>query len=143
LGSLCLTVVSTIEEPVPGWADNFNGPTGLLVACGVGILRSQNCDPNIVADFVPADIVARTLITAVYKFMGESKSRDTDSELYVINCATANISPITMGEVIEIGKTFIRKNPFEKTLWLPGGGMTTCPVLHFVRVSYSGYMGME
>jgi len=143
LGSLCLTVVSTIEEPVPGWADNFNGPTGLLVACGVGILRSQNCDPNIVADFVPADIVARTLITAVYKFMGESKSRDKDSELYVVNCATANISPITMGEVIEIGKTFIRKNPFEKTLWLPGGGMTTCPVLHFVRVSYSGYMGME
>ncbi|EDX02432.1 putative fatty acyl-CoA reductase CG5065 [Drosophila yakuba] len=126
-------VVSTIEEPMPGWADNFNGPTGLLVACGVGILRSQNCDPNIVADFVPADIVARTLITSVYKFMGESKSRTKDSELYVVNCATANISPITMGEVIEIGKTFIRKNPFEKTLWLPGGGMTTCPVLHFVR----------
>lgn len=129
-------VVSTIEEPVPGWADNFNGPTGLLVACGVGILRSQNCDPNIVADFVPADIVARTLITSVYKFMGESKSRAKDSDLYVVNCATANISPITMGEVIDIGKTFIRKNPFEKTLWLPGGGMTTCPVLHFVRVSF-------
>ncbi|KAH8248505.1 hypothetical protein KR026_007757 [Drosophila bipectinata] len=129
-------VVSTIEEPVPGWADNFNGPTGLLVACGVGILRSQNCDPHVVADFVPADIVTRTLITSVFKFIKESEVKikeKTDNDLYVVNCATANISPITMGEVIEIGKTYIRENPFEKTLWLPGGSITMCPVLHFIR----------
>ncbi|XP_034124495.1 putative fatty acyl-CoA reductase CG5065 [Drosophila guanche] len=126
-------VVSTIEEPVPGWADNFNGPTGLLVACGVGILRSQNCDPNIVSDFVPADVVARGLILAAYKFLVEPEARAKDKPLYVVNCATANISTITMGEVIEIGKTYIRENPFEKTLWLPGGSMTLCPVLHFIR----------
>lgn len=130
-------MVSTIEEPMPGWADNFNGPTGLLVACGVGILRSQNCDPHVVADFVPADIVARTLVTSVFKFVKESevKVKEKSDDLYVVNCATANISPITMGEVIEIGKTYIRENPFEKTLWLPGGSITMCPVLHFIRVS--------
>lgn len=139
-------MVSTIEEPVPGWADNFNGPIGLLVACGTGILRSQNCNPNTVSDFVPADVVARTLITAAYKHIKEAKRRQErkakgeESEMYVVNCATANISPITMGEVIEIGKTFIRKNPFEKTLWLPGGSMTTCPVLHFIRVGFLRFL---
>lgn len=136
-------VISTLEDPVPGWTDNFNGPTGLLVACGVGILRSQNCDPDCVSDFVPADIVVRSLIIAVYKFLVAEpltpvkaknvvKEKD-DKPLYVVNCATANISPITMGQVIEIGKTYIRQNPFEKTLWLPGGSITLCPVLHFVR----------
>ncbi|KAH8258935.1 hypothetical protein KR038_009455 [Drosophila bunnanda] len=132
-------VVSTIDDPMPGWADNFNGPTGLLVACGTGILRSQNCDPNVKTDFVPADVVTRTLVTAAYKFISEAKlwqerrAKGEETETYVVNCATSNISPITMGEVIEIGKTFIRQNPFEKTLWLPGGSMTTCPVLHFIR----------
>lgn len=29
-------VISTIKDPVAGWIDNFNGPVGLLVACGKG-----------------------------------------------------------------------------------------------------------
>ncbi|EDW62997.1 putative fatty acyl-CoA reductase CG5065 [Drosophila virilis] len=124
-------VISTIEEPVPGWADNFNGPTGMLVACGVGILRSQNCDPYIVADFVPADVVVRGLIIAAYKYLKQAPAKGKPID--VVNCATANISPITMGQVIDIGKRYIRQNPFEQTLWLPGGGITLCPVLHFVR----------
>lgn len=36
---LRLTVTPTIEEPFPGWVDNFNGPTGLIVAFGTGIHR--------------------------------------------------------------------------------------------------------
>ncbi|EDW75357.2 uncharacterized protein Dwil_GK20125 [Drosophila willistoni] len=135
-------VISTLEEPVPGWTDNFNGPTGLLVACGVGILRSQNCDPDCIVDFVPVDIVVRGLIIAAYKYLitptpVKTKSLEImekdDKPLYVVNCATANISPITMGQVIDIGKTYIRQNPFERTLWLPGGSITLCPVLHFMR----------
>lgn len=34
-------VVGTEREPVVGWCDNFNGPVGLLVACGHGILRTM------------------------------------------------------------------------------------------------------
>lgn len=121
---------------MPGWADNFNGPTGMLVACGVGILRSQNCDPYIVADFVPADLVVRGLIIAVYERLIQQSPTPPGQPIAVINCATANISPITMGQVIEIGKRYIRLNPFEKTLWLPGGSITLCPFLHFIRVSW-------
>ncbi len=29
-------VISAMEEPIPGWVDNFNGPIGLLLACGIG-----------------------------------------------------------------------------------------------------------
>lgn len=105
----------------------------MLVACGVGILRSQNCDPYVIADFVPVDVVVRGLIISAYKYLIETPVKD--KSIKVINCATANISPITMGQVIDIGKRYIRQNPFEKTLWLPGGSITLCPVLHFVRVS--------
>ncbi|KAJ8943432.1 hypothetical protein NQ314_009750 [Rhamnusium bicolor] len=30
--------VSTFEDPVAGWIDNFNGPVGLLTAGGKGII---------------------------------------------------------------------------------------------------------
>ncbi|XP_030380941.1 putative fatty acyl-CoA reductase CG5065 [Scaptodrosophila lebanonensis] len=124
-------VISTVEDPVPGWADNFNGPTGMLVACGLGILRSQCCDKSIIADFVPVDVVVRGMIISAYKYL--QKAPVAGDEIEVINCAAANISSINMGEVIDIGRTYIRQNPFEKTLWLPGGSITLCPVLHFVR----------
>ena len=29
-------VISSLEEPMPGWVDNFNGPVGLLISCGIG-----------------------------------------------------------------------------------------------------------
>lgn len=29
-------VISALEEPIPGWIDNFNGPVGLLLACAIG-----------------------------------------------------------------------------------------------------------
>ena len=33
-----ITVVSSIKDPIPGWIENFNGPTGIIVACGKGTL---------------------------------------------------------------------------------------------------------
>lgn len=35
-------VISTMKEPFPGWIDNFNGPVGLLVGCGLGLIRTVN-----------------------------------------------------------------------------------------------------
>lgn len=29
-------VISSMKDPIPGWLDNFNGPVGLLVGCGIG-----------------------------------------------------------------------------------------------------------
>jgi len=32
-------VGASLNEPLPGWIDNFNGPTGLFQAQSMGILR--------------------------------------------------------------------------------------------------------
>lgn len=34
-------VTGTEREPFPGWCDNLNGPVGMLIACGFGILRTN------------------------------------------------------------------------------------------------------
>jgi fatty acyl-CoA reductase len=57
-----------MDEPFPGWVDNFNGPAGIMVAGGKGILRISYADPNAIADYVPVDVCTKfMLIAAWYK----------------------------------------------------------------------------
>jgi fatty acyl-CoA reductase len=60
-------VISAMQEPCPGWVDNFNGPVGLLVGSGIGIVRTMFSDPDNLADFVPVDVCVKTMIIAAWK----------------------------------------------------------------------------
>lgn len=48
-------VGSAWREPFPGWVDNFNGPAGLALAAGTGILRVLPGIPATAADIIPVD----------------------------------------------------------------------------------------
>lgn len=132
-----LLVVSSVEEPVPGWVDNFNGPLGMLVACGIGLLRTNYGDPNTVCDMIPVDVTVRTLLIAAFKLAATASHTNMNrisNQVEVINCANAAINCISIGQIIDLGKVLIRRNPFEKCLWLPEGSLTKCIVWHYIRV---------
>lgn len=57
-------IISTAEEPVSGWTNNIYGAIGVVMGSAVGLLRTLHCDPNSVADVVPADYVISQLIAA-------------------------------------------------------------------------------
>ncbi|RZC36968.1 NAD binding 4 domain containing protein, partial [Asbolus verrucosus] len=57
----------TLAEPFPGWVDNFNGPVGLSIATGKGLIRTYHCDPNLIFDHVPVDIITKAIITSAWK----------------------------------------------------------------------------
>lgn len=42
-----VVVISTRNDPIPGWVDNFNGPVGLLMACGKGLENNIKSEENI------------------------------------------------------------------------------------------------
>lgn len=128
-------MICSVAEPVPGWLDNFNGPIGMLVACGIGVLRTNLADPDVVLDFIPVDVTVQGLILAAYKVGQKPKPFNEPGEpLEVINCSNANLRPVAIGQVIEYGKQIVRDNPFEKCLWLPEGSITRCAVWHYMRV---------
>jgi len=56
-----------LNDPIEGWIDNFNGPFGMLSGGGKGILRVAWCDPNLIFDLVPVDVVIKVLIIAAWK----------------------------------------------------------------------------
>jgi len=58
--------VSTWTEPFPGWIDNFNGPVGIMVGSGKGIIRTMFGDQNATIDYVPVDIVIQFMLLAAW-----------------------------------------------------------------------------
>lgn len=59
-------VIAAWKDPLPGWIDNINGPTGLMVAVGKGLLRTMHVLPKCRAEVIPVDIVVNTMIASTY-----------------------------------------------------------------------------
>lgn len=56
-------VCASWKEPIPGWIDNVNGPTGVILGAGKGLVRSMYVDSSCVADLIPVDVVINQIIT--------------------------------------------------------------------------------
>lgn len=63
-------VVPIRYEPIPGWADNINGPLGLLIGAGKGVIRSMYCNPNTYGDFLPIDYAVNGVMVTSWNFVG-------------------------------------------------------------------------
>lgn len=62
-----VTVISSVREPMAGWVDNWNGPTGIIAAAGKGFFRTMLCHENKIADLVPVDVVINLMICAAWR----------------------------------------------------------------------------
>lgn len=67
-------VTPTLNEPLLGYTNNYYGPTGYLVVCGKGVLRSMIVHKDKICDIVPVDIVANTAITAAFYISKQAAS---------------------------------------------------------------------
>lgn len=82
MNSHTITVVAVYKEPIPGWVDNLNGPTGILVGAGKGVIRTMHCNTDLLADIVPVDTAINALLIYAWK-MGTSP-RKQEAEVYHI-----------------------------------------------------------
>ncbi|KAB0791432.1 hypothetical protein PPYR_03232 [Photinus pyralis] len=114
-------VIASWKEPMPGWIDNLNGPTGLLVGAGKGVIRSMHCDPSYEADLVPVDICTNSIILTAWKLGTTAPS----GEPLVLNVTMPSENSITWGEALEMGRRHFYNNPFSVCLWYPDGGITS------------------
>ncbi|CAH0699599.1 unnamed protein product [Spodoptera exigua] len=72
-------VIGTSKEPVSGWIDNVYGPTGVVVGAAVGLLHVLNCNPKVIADLVPGDMVVNACIATAWKTAKEYPSNHEDA----------------------------------------------------------------
>lgn len=109
-------VISSVREPMAGWVDNWNGPTGIIAAAGKGFFRSMLCHENKIADLVPVDVVINLMICAAWK-----TATSRPNGIVVYNCCTGQKAPITWKEFVRKCFDAMRKHPLGDLMWYPDG----------------------
>ena len=132
-------VLCSLNEPNPGWVDNWNGPTGLVSAVGKGIFRTMMGNTQITADVVPVDVVINLMIAAAWRTATTKPSLPS-----IYNCVTGQQRPITWGKFVELCIDNTRKHPLEGVFYYPAGTLRTNRTLNsllgFFMHSIPAYM---
>ncbi|XP_012580990.1 PREDICTED: fatty acyl-CoA reductase 1 isoform X6 [Condylura cristata] len=105
------------KEPYPGWIDNFNGPSGLFIAAGKGILRTMRASNSALADLVPVDVVINTSLAAAW-YSGVNRYM-RPRNIMVYNCTTGSTNPFHWGEVGYYLNHSFKTNPLNQVLRHP------------------------
>lgn len=122
------------KEPIPGWTDNINGPTGLLIGAGKGVIRTMYCNGSSYGDFVPVDILVNSMLLSMCDFVIFSGQR-------IFNITSSAEYKVSWEEIIEIGRNIIEtRMPLNGVAWYPGGSMKKSRLIHNICVILFHYL---
>lgn len=129
-------VVAAWKEPIPGWVEGTNGPTGLMIGAGRGVIRSMHCNPEFETDLMPVDITMNAIIV----LGAERINNATNREVMFCNVSGANANPLTWGEALETGRKKFYDNPLCFALWYPDGSIKSSYYYHMLCVILFHYL---
>ncbi|XP_076754545.1 putative fatty acyl-CoA reductase CG5065 [Xylocopa sonorina] len=124
-------VIASWKEPAPGWIENMNGPTGLMIGAGKGVIRSVLCNYNYLLNIIPCDMAINAIIVLAWKVGREKPERPI-----FMNVTNNSENPISWGYAVNTGKKYATRYPFTGLLWYPGGSITTLKFYHWIRVIF-------
>ncbi|XP_071441027.1 putative fatty acyl-CoA reductase CG5065 [Hetaerina americana] len=124
-------VIPIWKEPIPGWTDNLNGPMGLLIGAGKGVIRTMYCDSRGHADFIPVDVVVNATLMLTWDFVTK-KPKDPEKRVY--NLTSSSEHKISWEEILDIGKAVSKYIPLNGIVWYPGGSMKRSKTVHLICV---------
>ncbi|XP_046837351.1 fatty acyl-CoA reductase wat-like isoform X2 [Vespa crabro] len=108
-------VISTYREPIRGWIDNRNGPTGITTNVFMGLMRIHHCDGSINMEIVPGDLTANGIIASAWDIANNRKSNE---DIPIYNYVSKDNS-FTFGSFLEKILTYGELVPSEKAIWCP------------------------
>ncbi|XP_064076069.1 fatty acyl-CoA reductase 1 [Vanessa tameamea] len=119
-------VIPIWQEPVPGWTDNINGPTGLLIGAGKGVIRSMYCKGNSYADYLPVDVFINGIMICTWNYI-----KNGNTKWNVVNFTSSAEIKVTWIEMIDAGRDIIMNRvPLNGVVWYPGGSMKHSRLYH-------------
>ncbi|KAL1139603.1 hypothetical protein AAG570_006585 [Ranatra chinensis] len=125
-------VIPVWLEPLPGWTDNINGPTGLLIGAGKGVIRTMYCDNTGYADYAPVDLAVNAILLAAWNYMSVKYV-----ESNIFNLTTSADMKVTWQDVVDTGKDIsLNEIPLNNVVWYPGGSMKRSKLLHQICVIF-------
>lgn len=109
-------VTAAWREPYPGWIDNINGPTGMVLACGKGVLRTMLYNSKACADLIPVDMVINMMISVAWY---TATRRPETIQIY--HCTSGSLNGIRWGDIERSVFPNILAYPSEQVFRYPGG----------------------
>uniref|UniRef100_A0AAR5Q7C2 Fatty acyl-CoA reductase n=2 Tax=Dendroctonus ponderosae TaxID=77166 RepID=A0AAR5Q7C2_DENPD len=125
-------VIAAWKEPLPGWVDNLNGPTGILIGAGKGVIRTMHCNADFIADVVPVDVSVNSLMLIAWKTGSQPKENQADVFNVTVNKKFAK----SWGEALAMGRKHFYDYPFSVCLWYPGGNIKSTYLAHAIAVFF-------
>ena len=126
-------VTPSIREPIPGWVDSLNGPMGIMIAAGKGVLRSMLVDQNVTAEVIPVDTAINAIIIIAKVHANQT---ERPSEMPVYNLTVHESKKLTFGEMFGTFKKIGREIPFSGALWYPNGEPTLNVFAHTLKTFF-------
>ncbi|CAD6193059.1 unnamed protein product [Caenorhabditis auriculariae] len=102
------------KSPLPGWTDNINGPTGIMVGVGKGVLTNMCGNIDSKADIIPVDIVANMIIVC-----GAHRATSHYDAIPILHCASGDLNPLKWGKLVNFLPQFYKKYPMEQCFGVP------------------------
>nr|CAD7420785.1 unnamed protein product [Timema poppensis] len=135
--SVVCAVTPAWREPLPGWVDNLNGPVGLMIAAGKGVVRSVHLKGEYHSEVIPVDFAINGLLMLAAKV---GSSSDRPKEVPVYNLTASAVKKMTWKEVLDIGRKIIYDYPFEMTVWYPDGNIRASKFMHNMCVIFLHFL---
>jgi len=129
-------IIATDHEPIPGWINNFYGPTGVVAATGIGLMRCMRADSKEIADIIPGDYVSNAVLACAWdihnKWRDHKQSDDTveaesvvetdisDNRTYlppIYNFVSSSVNPLSWGQFSSLNKKYGQEVPTVKAIW--------------------------
>nr|XP_016995501.2 putative fatty acyl-CoA reductase CG5065 [Drosophila takahashii] len=135
-------VTAAIHEPLPGWIEGVNGPTGLMIGAARGVIRSMHCNPDYASTVIPVDKAINGMILCGYQ-RGKASQEKKGSEqtgVEFCNLCISSKALMSWGDSIETGRRFFYETPLSFALWYPGGSIKKNYYHHLFCVIFFHYL---
>lgn len=104
-------ITATWKEPVPGWGDTVNGPSGACLLGSLGIARTMYFKPNCISDLIPADTVVNGLIAIGWYMANTHAGQSHGEKMKVFNLTSGETNPVTWEQFLSYGREAAVESP--------------------------------
>ncbi|RZC39816.1 fatty acyl-CoA reductase CG5065-like, partial [Asbolus verrucosus] len=112
-------IVSTYEDPLPGWVDNFYGMTGAGVGVMTGALKNIYGDDDTIIFTVPCDYVVNNVIASPWDLNTRKPTTLEECEYIIYNYVGSHKSAVTLKNWTDNISIMRWTYPFNMMLWFP------------------------
>ncbi|XP_046651716.1 LOW QUALITY PROTEIN: putative fatty acyl-CoA reductase CG5065 [Daphnia pulicaria] len=124
-------VTAAVQEPLPGWIDNFNGPSGTMAGTSKGLIQIVRVDPELIADIIPVDFPINLMLAAAWDEATCTKSSD---RIRVYNCSSGSLNPIIWRDFRNWGLRGVHEFPCKEIMRYPNIKLQTNRLLFNIEI---------